>query len=179
MVRLENEGVAFSHAEAVALLGHFQVKITRVVDLNDHQPVDAYETGDRLAEQVRLVQPTTVFPFSATSSRATGVDLDHLDPYVPPELGGEPGQTRLDNLAPLGRASHRVKTHGRGWSARSPLFGIYLWRTPHGYCFRRDPTGTTPLGKMTATEYTQYTHDLAQEIAWDQLDDELGNTCTA
>ena len=180
VVRFENEGVAFSHAEAVALLGHCQVKITRVVDLDDHQPVDAYEPGDRLAEQARLVHPTTVFPFSGTSSRATGVDLDHLDPYVPPDQGGKPGQTRLDNLAPLGRASHRVKTHGRGWSTRSPLFGIYLWRTPHGYCFRRDPAGTTPLGKMTATEYTQYTHDLAQEIAWDQLDDdELGNTCTA
>ncbi|MGN6128773.1 MAG: proline-rich domain-containing protein [Nocardioidaceae bacterium] len=173
VVRFENDGIAFSHAEAVALLGHCHVKITRVIDLADHQPVDAYEAPDRLAEQVRLAHPTAVFPYAATSSRAAGVDLDHLRAYVPLDQGGEPGQTSLDNLAPLGRGSHRVKTHGRGWSLHNPLFGVHLWRTPHGYCFQRDAYGTTPLGKMTAEEFAQHTRDLGQEEDWDRLDDEL------
>jgi hypothetical protein len=177
VVRFENDGTAFTHQEAVDVLGHCQVRITRVIDLADHHPVDAYEVPDRLAEQVRLAYPTTVFPFSATSSRSTGVDLDHPEPYVPPEAGGPPGQTSLDNLAPLGRTSHRVKTHGRGWTTRNPLFGLHLWRTPHGYCFQRDATGTVPLGKMTPEEFSQFTRELAEQVAWDE-DCTLAETST-
>ncbi len=170
VVRLDNDGTALTHAEAIDLLGHCQVRLTRVVDLNDHHPVDGYEVPDRLAEQVRLAYPTTVFPYSATSSRSHGVDLDHARPYRPASAGGEPGQTSLDNLAPLARSSHRVKTHGRGWATRHPAFGLHLWRTPHGYCFQHDPTGTTALGKMTHQEFTTFSHELAEHIAWDQDD---------
>jgi hypothetical protein len=179
IVRLENEGTALTPAEAIDLLGHCHVKITRVIDLNQHHPVDAYEIPDPLAEQVRLAYPTTVFPFSATSSRAHGVDLDHPDPYIPATAGGGPGQTGLHNLAPLTRASHRVKTHGPGWATRHPVFSIHLWRTPHGYCFQHDAFGTTPLGKMTHEQFSQFTRELAEQIAWDQDDEPAEMTATA
>ncbi len=115
-----------------------------------------------------------MFPFAATSSRSTGVDLDHTQPYLPRSAGGPPGQTSLDNLAPLHRGSHRVKTHGHGWTTQHPLFGVHLWRTPHGYCFQRDPGGTTPLGRMTHEEFTQLTRELAEHVAWDQDLDPAG-----
>jgi hypothetical protein len=171
VVRLENDGTALTPAEAIDLLGHCHVKISRVIDLNDHQPVDAYEIPERIAEQVRLAWPTTVFPYSATSSRASGVDLDHPDRYVPPAAGGPTGQTGLHNLAPLLRSSHRVKTHGPGWTTRQPVFGLHLWRTPHGYCFQQDAFGATPLGKMTSEEFSQFTRELAEQIAWEEEDD--------
>ncbi len=39
-----------------------------------------------------------------------------------------------------------MKTHGR-WSLRQPSPGVFEWRSPHGYWFRVDHTGTHPLGK--------------------------------
>jgi len=171
VVRFENDGTAFTQQEAIEILGHCNVTIRRVIDLNEHHPVDAYEVPDRLAEQVRLTHPTCVFPFTATSSRSSGVDLDHARPYVPRSAGGPPGQTSLQNLAPLGRGSHRVKTHGRGWATRNPRFGMYLWRTPHGYCFQCDPSGTTPLGRMTHEEFSQYSRELAEQLTWDEPED--------
>ncbi len=178
LVRLDNHRLALTHQEALDILGHCQVKITPVIDLNDHHPVDAYEIPTRLTDQVKLAYPTTVFPFTATSSRAHGVDLDHTTPYRPHTAGDEAGQTRLDNLAPLTRASHRVKTHAPGWTTRNPLFGVHLWRTPHGYCFQHDPTGTVPLGKMTAEEFTQLTRELAEHLTWDH-DTDTHDTSTA
>ncbi len=168
LARFENDGTAFTQREAVDILGHCNVKITRVIDLDRHHPADGYEVPAALAEQVRLCYPTTVFPFSATSSRSRGVDLDHVEPYVPESARGPGDQTSLDNLAPLLRGSHRVKTHGRGWATRNPRFGTHLWRTPHGYCFQRDPSGTSPLGKMTHQEFRQYARELAEHLTWDE-----------
>ena len=39
------------------------------------------------------------------------MDIDHIQPY---DALGTPGQTNTQNLAPLGRFTHRVKTHARG-----------------------------------------------------------------
>jgi hypothetical protein len=61
--------------------------------------------------------------------------------------GGPPGQTRVENLAPMVRFGHRIKTHGRGWRHRQPVPGTYLWRTPHGYWFRVDRHGSHRLGR--------------------------------
>ena len=85
--------------------------------------------------------------------------------------GREPCQTRLDNLAPLTRPSHRVKTHGHGWTLASPSPGIHRWRTPHGYCFQRDAHGTTPLGKHSAGEFQAVLRELLELESWDQLTD--------
>jgi hypothetical protein len=126
------------------LLGHYHVTVRPVLDLRGQVPVDAYEVPHAMREALRLARPSSVFPWS----RSTRIpDLDHTRPYLAPEDGGPPGQTRPGNLGPLVRFGHRVKTHARGWSHRQPVPGTYLWRTPHGYWFRVDTDGTHPLGR--------------------------------
>ncbi len=127
-------------------LGHTHVTVKPVIDLDADHPVDGYEVPDRLREQVYLRTPSDAFPWSGNLSRRS--DLDHTIAYVAPDRGGPPGQTRIGNLGPLSRYAHRVKTHGRrGWGHRQPVPGVFLWRTPHGYWFRTDHTGTHALGK--------------------------------
>jgi hypothetical protein len=41
----------------------------------------------------------------------------------------------------LCRRHHRLKTHG-GWTYTTLEPGTYLWRSPHGYQYLRDHTGT-------------------------------------
>jgi hypothetical protein len=93
-----------------------------------------------------LAHPVEVFPWGTTSSRSRTVDADHTEPWVPPDEGGPPGQTRLGNLGPLARGHHRAKTLG-GFTCHQPLPGLYLWRTPTGHWYRVDHTGTTALGR--------------------------------
>jgi hypothetical protein len=131
-------------------LGHTQVSVRPVIDLDADHPVDGYEVPDRLREQVWLRTPAGVFPWSGNLSR--GKDLDHTVPYLAPDRGGPPGQTRAGNQGPMTRFEHRIKTHGRGWRHRQPVPGVFLWRTPHGHWFRTDPTGTHPLGKNPTDE---------------------------
>ena len=121
-------------------LAHANVTVRPVIDLNQMPAVDAYEIPTRIAEAVRLRSPVDCFPY-ATSTRR-GLDLDHTQPYRHPDDGGPPGQTRQDNLAPLTRAHHRVKTHGH-WQVRQVYDGVLVWRSPHGRHYLVDHTGTT------------------------------------
>jgi hypothetical protein len=118
--------------------------IQPVIDLNQRISVDAYEAPDRVTEVLYLRNPCCPFPWCTNTTRRK--DTDHIQPYVPPEDGGPPGQTNTDNLAPLCRRHHRLKTHG-GWSYAMPEPGIYLWRSPLGQRFLVDHTGTTHLTK--------------------------------
>ena len=63
-------------------------------------------------------------------------------------LGVVPARGRLlnatDKLACLCRGHHRLKTHG-GWTYRRIRPGTYLWTSPLGYQYLRDPTGTTDV----------------------------------
>lgn len=127
------------------LLGHHHVTVRPVLDLAGQVPVEAYEVPHAMREALRLARPTSVFPW--TRSGTSTPDLDHTRPYLPPDHGGPPGQTRVGNLGPLVRFAHRVKTHGHGWRHHQPRPGTYLWRTPHGYWYRVDNDGTHPLGK--------------------------------
>ncbi|HET7736404.1 MAG TPA: hypothetical protein VFK52_10540, partial [Nocardioidaceae bacterium] len=97
-----------------------------------------------LKELSRERFPYEVFPYGTISSRKA--DQDHSKPYQLLSEGGPPGQTNLDNLGPLGRRSHRIKTFGTGWRHIRVGPRSFLWRTPTGYWFRVDPDGTTPLG---------------------------------
>ncbi len=97
---------------------------------------------DRIAESVRLRDKTCVHPWCNRPARRC--DLDHVDPYVDPDDGGPPDQTSTQNLAPLCRLHHRMKTHG-GWTYTILEPGTYLWRSPHGYTWLRDQHGTTDL----------------------------------
>ncbi len=120
-------------------LGHANVVVKPVIDLNDQVPVDAYEIPDRIREAVHLAIPVDCFPH-ATSTRRTG-DIDHTIAFVKPDDGGPPGQTGLGKLGPITRFHHRVKTHG-DWQVVQPFTGVYVWRTPTGRYYLVDHTGT-------------------------------------
>ena len=121
-----------------------RVRLQPVIDLPaDTTPADGYEIPTGLRRRIALACPASTFPYSPTT---TGTDLDHTLPYRPADDGGPPGQTRLDNLGPLSRAEHRLKTHSP-WQLRQPQPGTYLWRSPHGHHWITTPhAGTYPLG---------------------------------
>ena len=74
------------------------------------------------------------------------MDLDHTQPLRAEELGGPPGQTRLDNLGPMARSSHRAVTHG-GWRRSQPEPGYFVHRSPQGYVYLVTNQGTLALGR--------------------------------
>ena len=80
-----------------------------------------------------------VFPWCGRDARAT--DLDHIEPYVPMDEGGPPGQTHPGNLAPLCRRHHRAKTFS-GWHYERDRDGTYDWTSPHGRTWTVGPDGT-------------------------------------
>ena len=85
-----------------------------------------------------------MFPYATNTTRT--MDLDHCDPYVPPDQGGPPGQTGVGKLGPMTRRHLRVRTHSR-WQLQQPYPDIYLWRSPHGRYYLVDHTGTRKLPK--------------------------------
>jgi hypothetical protein len=118
---------------------HCQLTLKPVLDLAHQAPVDAYEIGDHRREAVHLRTPCDIWPWA--SNRTRGKDIDHTDAYVSPDDGGPPGQSRLDNLGPITRFHHRIKTH-TGWQVKQPFSGIFIWRTPLGDYLLEDHTGT-------------------------------------
>jgi len=95
--------------------------------------VDAHDPPAWMREQVILRDRHCVFPDCRRDAR--GVDLDHIDPYVAPDDGGPPGQTRPGNLAPLCRRHHRAKTTTdptRRWTYTRTTAGHYAWTGPDG-----------------------------------------------
>ena len=127
-----------------AFLHHTNVTVVPVLDVPGQAPVDGYEAPARMREALHLRGPACGFPWATHLGRCK--DTDHVIGYVPPDDGGPPGQTSMDNLAWLTRFPHRLKTHGR-WRLRQPAPGVLEWRSPHGYWWRVDPTGTHRLGK--------------------------------
>jgi hypothetical protein len=127
------------------LLGHHSVTIKPVVDLTASASVDRYEIPTWMREVVALRSPYEVFPYGTITGRRA--DKDHSIPYKLKIDGGTSDQTTVDNLAPLGRKAHRVKTHGRGWRHLRVGPRSFLWRTPTGYWYRVGPDGTHPLGR--------------------------------
>jgi hypothetical protein len=136
IVRVEDHGPLLV-GQLKELLGHDQVTIKPVIDLNRQINVNAYEIPTRIRERVRLAQPVDTFPYG-TAETTSRTDLDHIQPYDP---HGPPGQTSATSLTPATRFHHRVKTHGRWHSERTPE-GALQWTTPNGFRFRVDHTGT-------------------------------------
>lgn len=130
-VRAEGLGVLSSDLLAMWLAGTTLV-VKPVLHLDRRDAVDRHDPPDWMADLVRLRDPTCVFPGCHRRSRAC--DLDHIEPYVPIELGGPPGQTRPDNLAPLCRGHHRAKTHG-DWHYRRLPDGSCRWTSPAGLTY--------------------------------------------
>ncbi len=115
-----------------------QVIVKPVIDLNEHLHVEGYEVPDRLREQTTLRDHTCVFPWCSRSARK--MDADHVIPYA------EGGTTSSDNIAPLCRRHHRLKTHS-AWTYTMLELGSFLWSSPHGYQFLRDHHGTLDVSR--------------------------------
>jgi hypothetical protein len=119
------------------LLGHDQIVIRPVIDLNDTISVDAYEIPHRICERVKLKHPVEQFPYG-TAETGINTDLDHITPY---NKNGPPGQTSTKNLGPLGRLSHRIKTHG-GWNVTRLDNDTLEWTTRYGFKLHVTHRGT-------------------------------------
>jgi hypothetical protein len=144
VARVEDVGPVLLGRLRMLLGDRCRISVKPVIDLPaGHTPVDGYEIPARLREQLWLRYPADVFPYAAGVSRR--MDIDHTIPYLSPDQGGPPGQTRIGNLGPHVRRNHRVKTHG-GWQARQPEPGTWLWRSPHRRIYLVNATGTHPLG---------------------------------
>jgi hypothetical protein len=150
VARVEDVGPVLLCRLRLLLGEHCTINLKPVIDLPaGHTPIDAYEIPASLREQLQLRDPADVFPYAAAVSRS--IDVDHTIPYLSPDRGGPPGQTRLGNLGPHVRHHHRQKTHGR-WRVRQPEPGTWLWRSPHGRIYLVNAIGTHPLGD---TEFAQ------------------------
>ncbi len=113
-----------------------QVTVKPILDLDERVHVGAYEIPDRLHDQARERDLTCVFPWCNHPARRC--DTDHVIAHA------DGGPTATDNLAPLCRGHHRLKTHSPwGYTVLEP--GSYLWTSPHGYQFLRDHTGTVDV----------------------------------
>jgi len=129
---------------------HCTINLKPVIDLPaGHTPVDSYEIPARLREQLQLHYRADIFAHAAAVNRR--IDLDHTIPYLSPDKGGPPGQTRIGNLRPYARRHHNYKTH-RGWRVRQHEPGTWLWRSPHRRIYLVNPTGTHPLGDTASAQ---------------------------
>ena len=109
-----------------------------VVDLNTIPPVDAYEIPERVRDAIAWRSPTDMCPYG--TQPAHRCDLDHTQPYDH-SPDAPPGQTRIDNLAPLSRKPHRAKT-ARAWQLTQHDGGWLEWTSPAGYHYATGPYGT-------------------------------------
>lgn len=125
------------------LIGHGDVIVKPVIDLRERLSADSYEIPQRIRERIKLRYPAEQFVYGTGDSSRT-VDLDHVEPFRP---NGPPGQTNTDNLIPLRRFSHRVKTHG-GWQVRRLTDDALEWTTRHGFRFIVDHQGTHPADRQ-------------------------------
>ena len=113
-----------------------QITVQPVLDLADHLHVGSYEASARLRLQTQLRDHTCAFPFCFRP--AEHCDCEHRVPHDPARRRRP---TCTCNQAPCCRRHHRAKTTG-GWTYLTVEPGIYLWRSPLGYQFLRDHTGT-------------------------------------
>jgi hypothetical protein len=156
VARVEGVGPVTT-GQAVEFLGHARVVVKPVVDLTVQRSVNAYEAPQWLREIVHLLRPGEVFPYGTSTSRR--VDLDHPHGYSPPEEGGPEGQTCSHELGPLSRRAHRIRTHG-AWQLNQPRPGVWDWRSPHGYWWRVDHTGTHFHGTSPPTDTIEPRRDI-------------------
>jgi hypothetical protein len=119
------------------------VVLKPVIDLRDRLECQGYRPTEKMREHVIIRDGTCVFPWCGRNARHC--DIDHVIPYDHdhPEDGGP---TATDNLAPLCRLHHRLKTHGR-WRYDMIEPGVFAWTSPLGYTYLRDHTGSTATGR--------------------------------
>lgn len=121
-----------------------RIRVRPVLDLADDMAVDAHEVPQGIADQVDERDLVCQFPWCGRPARSSSTDRDHIEPYLPPEDSGPPGQTSAKRLARLCRYHHRVKTYG-GWRYRREPSGALTWVSPHRQVYRVDRRGTSSI----------------------------------
>ena len=134
VARAEEIG-ALTRQQLIEVLGHHQISLRPVIDLNQPMAADCYEVPAAIDERLQLSKPADVFPFATSLSRR--LDRDHTVAY---QENGPPGQTTEPNLGKLGRHHHRIKTHA-GWKVVQDN-NRFTWTTPHGRVYLTDHRGT-------------------------------------
>ncbi|MEO5709386.1 MAG: DUF222 domain-containing protein [Nocardioidaceae bacterium] len=112
------------------------LSVRPVLDLARTDTVEVHDPPGWMRDTVILRDAHCVFPGCAIDARSC--DLDHIDPYVPPDDGGPPGQTSPANLAALCRRHHRLKTF-TAWTYRRLPDGDYAWTDPQDHTYRVTP----------------------------------------
>lgn len=138
IARIEGVGALTTESLPEFLQGT-HVTIRPVLDLSRVPSTDRYEIPDQVRDAVHVRYPIEIFPYSASDSR--GLDLDHTIPW---RRNGGPGQTSMDNLAPLSRRVHRAKTM-RAWKLTKHGPHEHRWESPLGYHYITNPDGTTTV----------------------------------
>ena len=117
------------------------VVVKPVIDLRQRLESAGYTPSPRIRDHVIARDRTCVFPWCGRNARRC--DLDHVIPYDHhhPDRGGP---TATDNLAPLCRRHHRLKTRGR-WRYTMTSPGVFVWTSPLGHQYLRDHTGSRPI----------------------------------
>ncbi len=133
--------------------GDLAVTVQPVIDLDQHIHVMSYEASDRLKAQTRLRDIHCVHPWCTRP--ATACDCEHRVPHDPDAR--DAGPTCSCNQAPTCRPHHRAKATG-GWSYVTVEPGVYLWRSPLGYQYLRDHTGTIDV--TPDDDRRRYAHQL-------------------
>jgi hypothetical protein len=129
-----------------------QITVKPVIDLEACTWSDTDTVPDQIKEKVALRDRTCVFPWCTRPARTchphapTGADDPGEHPCDNDHViaRGRNGATCSCNIAPLCRRHHRLKTHSP-WTYTVLDPGTYLWTSPHGYQFLRDPDGTTDV----------------------------------
>ena len=88
-----------------------------------------YRPGDRLREHITARDWTCTFPGCARC--AADADLDHMENF-------DGSNTTAENLHPLCRTHHRIKTHA-GWNPSRRPDGSTLWTSPTGHEYVHQP----------------------------------------
>jgi hypothetical protein len=153
VARAEELG-ALTRQQLIDLLGHHQVSLRPVIDLNAGMAADCYEVPAAIDERLQLSKPADVFPFASSTSRS--LDRDHTVPY---DDSGPPGQTAETNLGKLTRHHHRIKTHG-GWKVEQ-RDSRFTWTTPHGRVLVTDRNGTHRPVRQSGARYIDIVWSLA------------------
>ncbi len=149
-VSVEKLGAATTQLLADWLTGYAatggKVILRPVLDLNSTTAVDQHDPPTALRERCILRDPHCVFPGCRRDSRSC--DLDHIVAYIPNDQGGPPGQTNAENLAPLCRTHHRIKTH-TAWDYKRLTDGTYTWTSPTGHQYDVTPATRRPPRRRT------------------------------
>jgi hypothetical protein len=173
VARVEEVGPWLLGQLGAVLRDRCTINLKPVIDLPaGHTPVDSYEIPASLREQILLRYPADVFPYAAALSRR--IDVDHTIPYLSPDRGGAPGQTRIGNLGPNARRSHNLKTHGR-WHVRQPEPGTWLWRSPHQRVYLVNAAGTHPLGHTEFARMIWHAAESPAQTPRDSRAEDLGS----